>query len=206
MKLKSIKNICSVPLVFPGFFHLLESFIGRKFGGFICCWHNLSAERFQNHVETLHPAEPIPLEELVNRFRSGKSTKGCYALTFDDGIGSTVRDISKKCINKGWPVTFYVPTGYLDGEVLPYQKIEFINKYLPVDELHITIPISPYGLSKLGGEQFLHYLNKNCDMEIIVLRLPNVYGPRQRSDLEGGVVSIFNNKIKLIFFTKSKSD
>ncbi len=137
MKLKSIKNICSAPLVFPGFFHLLESFIGRKFGGFICCWHNLSAERFQNHVEALHPAEPIPLEELVNRFRSGKSTKGCYALTFDDGIGSTVRDISKKCINKGWPVTFYVPTGYLDGEVLPYQKIEFINKYLPVDEYDI---------------------------------------------------------------------
>ncbi len=137
MKLKFMKNICSIPLVFPGVFHLIESFIGRKFGGFICCWHNLSAERFQNHVEALHPSKPIPLEELVNRIRSGKSTKGCYALTFDDGIGSTVRDISKKCIDKGWPVTFYVPTGYLDGEILPYQKIEFINKYLPIGEYDV---------------------------------------------------------------------
>ncbi len=94
--------------------------------------------------------------------------------------------ISKICADNDVEKFVYTSTSAVYGE----------PKYLPVDELHITIPISPYGLSKLGGEQFLHYLNKNCDMEIIVLRLPNVYGPRQRSDLEGGVVSIFNNKIK----------
>ena len=137
MNLKSIKNICSMPLAFSGAFDIMESFIGGKFGGFICCWHNLSAERFQNHVEALHPAKPIPLEELVNRFTSGKSTKGCYALTFDDGVGSTVKDISEKCISKGWPVTFYIPTSYLDGEILPYQKVEFINKYLPYGDYEV---------------------------------------------------------------------
>ena len=131
MKLKFIKNILSSPLTFPGAYHLAESIVSRQFGGFICCWHDLPAEVFQSHVESLHPAKPIPLEELVNRFQSGKSTKGCFAITFDDGVGATVRNISKKCIEKGWPVTFYVPTAYLDGEALPYQKIEFINKYLP---------------------------------------------------------------------------
>ena len=64
-------------------------------------------------------------------------------------------------------------------------------KYLPVDEDHDTNPISPYGLSKLGFEQYLNYFSIDADMSITVFRLPNVYGPRQRPDLEGGVIAIF---------------
>lgn len=64
-------------------------------------------------------------------------------------------------------------------------------KYLPVDEHHDTKPISPYGLSKLGFEQYLNYFSLDTDMSITIFRLPNVYGRRQRPDLEGGVVAIF---------------
>ena len=68
--------------------------------------------------------------------------------------------------------------------------------YLPVDESHKVNPISVYGLSKLLFEEYLKYFNKQRKISIIILRLPNVYGPRQRADLEGGVVAIFNNLIK----------
>lgn len=63
--------------------------------------------------------------------------------------------------------------------------------YLPVDEKHITEPISPYGLSKLSFEQFLNYSSASSNISTIIFRLPNVYGFRQRADLEGGVVAIF---------------
>ena len=69
-------------------------------------------------------------------------------------------------------------------------------KYLPVDENHDTNPISPYGLSKLGFEQYLNYFSIDTDMSITVFRLPNVYGPRQRPDLEGGVIAIFYGLMK----------
>jgi UDP-glucose 4-epimerase len=69
-------------------------------------------------------------------------------------------------------------------------------KYLPVDEDHDTNPISPYGLSKLGFEQYLNYFSIDADMSITVFRLPNVYGPRQRPDLEGGVIAIFYGLMK----------
>ena len=69
-------------------------------------------------------------------------------------------------------------------------------KYLPVDEDHDTNPISPYGLSKLGFEQYLNYFSIDTDMSITVFRLPNVYGPRQRPDLEGGVIAIFYGLMK----------
>ena len=66
--------------------------------------------------------------------------------------------------------------------------------YLPVDEKHAVKPISPYGLSKLFTEQYMEYLEDNISM--VVFRLPNVYGPRQRSDLEGGVIAIFDSLMK----------
>lgn len=67
--------------------------------------------------------------------------------------------------------------------------------YLPVDESHETRPISPYGLTKLSFEQYLRYFTSQHDLRAVVYRLANVYGKRQRSDLEGGVISIFNNLI-----------
>jgi UDP-glucose 4-epimerase len=69
-------------------------------------------------------------------------------------------------------------------------------KYLPVDEKHPVNPISPYGLSKLAFEQYLKFFSINSNISITVFRLPNVYGSRQRSDLEGGVVAIFYELIK----------
>lgn len=68
--------------------------------------------------------------------------------------------------------------------------------YFPVDESHPVDPISVYGLSKLIFEKFLKFFKIRSNISIVIFRLPNVYGERQRSDLEGGVVAIFNDNIK----------
>ena len=52
-------------------------------------------------------------------------------------------------------------------------------------------PMSPYGIAKLCGEEYLQGWNRIHDAGHVVLRLGNVYGPRQGSSLEGGVVAIF---------------
>ena len=52
-------------------------------------------------------------------------------------------------------------------------------------------PLSPYGIAKLCGEEYLLGWNRIHGSRHVVLRLANVYGPRQDSGLEGGVVSIF---------------
>jgi len=67
---------------------------------------------------------------------------------------------------------------------------------LPVSEDHKTNPISPYGLTKLGFEQYMNFFQINSDIEMVALRFPNVYGFRQRSDLEGGVLAIFEDVMK----------
>jgi UDP-glucose 4-epimerase len=52
-------------------------------------------------------------------------------------------------------------------------------------------PLAPYGIAKLCGEEYLLGWNRIHGTGHIVCRLGNVYGPRQDSSLEGGVVSIF---------------
>jgi UDP-glucose 4-epimerase len=52
-------------------------------------------------------------------------------------------------------------------------------------------PLSPYGIAKLCAEEYLLGWNRIHGLQHVVLRLANVYGPRQDSGLEGGVVSIF---------------
>ncbi|MBU2603584.1 MAG: NAD-dependent epimerase/dehydratase family protein [Actinobacteria bacterium] len=82
--------------------------------------------------------------------------------------------------------------------------------YLPVDERHPVMPISPYGVSKHTVEHYLHAYHVNFGLDFTVLRYPNVYGPRQDPHGEAGVVAIFalqmlDGRQPLIFGDGSKT-
>jgi len=62
---------------------------------------------------------------------------------------------------------------------------------LPASEAEPTHPVSEYGASKLAFEHYLSVYGNRGQIEYVVLRYPNVYGPRQRPDGEAGVVAIF---------------
>src|SRR5262245_42541980 len=52
-------------------------------------------------------------------------------------------------------------------------------------------PLSPYGIAKLAGEEYLAGWNRLHGTRHTALRFGNVFGARQEATLEGGVVSIF---------------
>jgi len=62
---------------------------------------------------------------------------------------------------------------------------------LPVREDHPIRPLSPYGASKYAVEPYLSLYGRLFGLRFIVLRYPNVYGPRQDPRGEAGVVAIF---------------
>ena len=66
----------------------------------------------------------------------------------------------------------------------------------PAGESHPREPLSPYGTSKLAGEEYLATWNRLHGMTNVVCRLANVYGSRQLPSLEGGVVAIFLNRLR----------
>jgi UDP-glucose 4-epimerase len=61
----------------------------------------------------------------------------------------------------------------------------------PATEEASRRPVSPYGIAKLCAEEYLAGWNRIHGTRHVVLRFANVFGPRQDSSLEGGVVSIF---------------
>jgi len=67
---------------------------------------------------------------------------------------------------------------------------------IPADENTPAIPLSPYGLSKLLGEECIKFYAKHYGFDYLIFRYPNVYGPRQNPKGEAGVVAIFSGLMR----------
>jgi UDP-glucose 4-epimerase len=65
----------------------------------------------------------------------------------------------------------------------------------PATEDTPFLPLSPYGIAKKCGEEYLAGWNRIHGGSHVSLRFANVYGPRQDAGLEGGVVSIFLERL-----------
>jgi UDP-glucose 4-epimerase len=66
----------------------------------------------------------------------------------------------------------------------------------PATEESPRRPLSPYGIAKLCGEEYLTGFNRIHGTSHVVARLGNVYGPRQAASLEGGVVAVFLSRLQ----------
>lgn len=62
---------------------------------------------------------------------------------------------------------------------------------MPTPEVTPTLPLSHYGMSKIAAEGYCALYGRLYGSEVSVLRLGNVYGPRQDPHGEAGVVAIF---------------
>jgi UDP-glucose 4-epimerase len=90
------------------------------------------------------------------------------------------------CLQAGVRKVIFASSGgavYGDGEPIP------------ANEDHPTEPLSPYGVSKRTGELYLGYYYSAFGLPYVALRYANVYGPRQSSRGEAGVVAIFIDRL-----------
>jgi UDP-glucose 4-epimerase len=89
--------------------------------------------------------------------------------------------------NVGAPVVFASTGGALYGENAP----------IPSPETTSPEPLAPYGASKLAGEAYVATWGRLHGIPNVVLRLGNVYGPRQSPHGEAGVVAIFSDRLRM---------
>jgi UDP-glucose 4-epimerase len=85
----------------------------------------------------------------------------------------------------GAPVIFASTGGAIYGNDAP----------LPTPEPFLPAPLAPYGASKLAGEAYVATWGRLHGLPNVVLRLGNVYGPRQQPHGEAGVVAIFSSRL-----------
>jgi peptidoglycan/xylan/chitin deacetylase (PgdA/CDA1 family) len=127
----ALRGVVARTVSASGGYRVLDGVLGLVRGGFILAYHNPSAALVAAHVEALAPNRPVSLGELLARRDGGRTTRGLFALTFDDGVGETVRAIAALARVRAWPVTFYLPTAYLDGAVMPFQILKALGDCLP---------------------------------------------------------------------------
>ncbi|MQF49046.1 NAD-dependent epimerase/dehydratase family protein [SAR202 cluster bacterium AC-647-N09_OGT_505m] len=92
-------------------------------------------------------------------------------------------NLLQNCVRYGVKKVVYTSSGgAIYGEPL----------HLPCEETHPIHPLSPYGVSKHAVENYLNVYRQSYGLDYTVLRLSNVYGPKQDPFGEAGVVAIFS--------------
>jgi UDP-glucose 4-epimerase len=83
------------------------------------------------------------------------------------------------------PLVFTSTGGALYGDEAP----------IPTAEDQLPLPLSPYGASKLAAEAYVRSWSAAHGVPNAVMRLGNIYGPRQTPHGEAGVVAIFSYRL-----------
>ena len=86
-------------------------------------------------------------------------------------------------VRKNCPETKVIYTG-TRGQ---YGKIQ----YLPVDENHPLTPVDVNGVSKNAAEQFHFLYSRQYGLDVVSLRLTNIFGPRHQTETQDGVLNWF---------------
>ncbi len=122
-----------------------------------------------------HLAAQINLRHSIEDFKHDANINILGSLNL---IDCAIRHKVKKFIFSSTGGAIYTPTSQL---------------FLPSREHSETMPQSPYGLSKLTIENYLKIMKNLKGLDSVALRYSNVFGPRQISKSEAGVISIFTN-------------
>jgi UDP-glucose 4-epimerase len=106
-------------------------------------------------------------------------------LTNDVNVNGTL-NLLNACVNADVRKFIFISSCAVYGE--PH--------HLPIKEEHPTQPLSPYAASKLAAEAYRNVFGKVYGLDTVILRLFNVYGPRQREDdAYSGVITKFVNHL-----------
>ncbi len=96
-------------------------------------------------------------------------------------------NVLKNCVRfKVKKILFASSGGSIYGELPAHEHASLIS--------HPAAPVSPYGYSKLSFEVQLRFAQEAYWLDFVALRLANIYGPRQESSRECGVISLFTKQ------------
>ena len=162
------------------------------------CTEN-SIKEFQSKLEGFVKRD-IKDKALLSKL-FGNNFEICIHLAAAINVQESI-DNPGKCFNNNVVGTFNV----LDECRKHSTKMVFMSSALvyetaqngqTITEDHPLNPSCPYTASKIFGEQLVISYYKTYDLPIVILRPFSIYGPWQRSDSEGGVMSIFiDRKLK----------
>lgn len=107
------------------------------------------------------------------------------ALTYRTNAGGTL-NLLNSCVRAKVSRFVYASSCAVYGE----------PRRLPVKETYVTRPVSPYAISKLQAERHCVDFQERKLLKTVILRMFNVYGPRQAATEYAGVVTSFVDRAR----------
>ena len=178
--------------------HLTDAFLDR--GDEVTVVDDLSAgcadrldERAVLHKLSIVQAEPLAElveevgPELICHLGAQIDVRASVAGPADDAQVNVVGTVNvlEAARRADARVVFCSTGGALYGRDAPIPSLESV----------LPLPESPYGIAKSCAEQYVGLYNRLHGTRHAVLRLANVYGPRQDPSGEAGVVAIFCSRV-----------
>ncbi len=163
---------------------------------------------FQNHPNFLDfIIEDIVNKKLVDNLFLKYRFTGCIHLAAQINVQHSL-DFPEKSFESNVIGTYnlleaarkYDTKIVLIGTCMVY---DLANSDTIISETQKTKPASPYAGSKLAAEELALSYYYSYNLPVVILRPFNTYGPFQKTNMEGGVVSIFvkaklsNQKLKI---------
>jgi len=150
----------------------------------------------QARLEQLDIVDAARVEEVISSLRPGVVCHLAAQASVTVSVQQPDRDLEvnvRGTLNvcdaarqAGARVVFASTGGALYGDDVP----------LPTPEEVPARPLAPYGASKLAAEAYVATWGRLHGIANVVLRLGNVYGPRQSPHGEAGVVAIFSARLR----------
>ncbi|MGG1617638.1 NAD-dependent epimerase/dehydratase family protein [Paenibacillus sp. NRS-1782] len=141
---------------------------------------DIKSDQLNNLFNQIKPDQVLHFAAQVNVNRSIEDP----LLDEETNIKGTV-NILENCKKHGVKKIIYASSAAVYG----------VPQNLPIAENHTIDPISFYGISKFVPEQYIKTYAALYGFKYTILRYSNVFGPKQDHVGEGGVVSIFINKM-----------
>lgn len=146
-------------------------------------------------LEPVDIADQAALDGVIDR----AAPEAIYHLAAQSSVTVSVKDPHRDCeVNvQGTlnlleaarrcrsPLSFTSTGGALYGNEAP----------IPTPETFIPAPLAPYGASKWAAEAYVNTWANSSRLPHAIVRLGNVYGPRQSPHGEAGVVAIFSHAL-----------
>jgi nucleoside-diphosphate-sugar epimerase len=161
------------------------------------------------NLRTLYASPRFHFHELDLRF---DSLEGCL-----EGVDTVVHAAAMPGLQRSWTsFELYMTCNLLAVErLLEASRAANVSKFLYIstssvygyeavgDETQPCTPVSPYGVTKLAGENLVSAYVNTFDFPASILRYFSIYGPRQRPDMayniftssmmEGQPITIFGD-------------
>ena len=131
---------------------------------------------FNGVGECVREFKPDVLVHLAALVDAEESTRKPDLYAYVNVYGTSV--VVKKALEYNVERVVYISSAAVYGE----------PKRLPIPEEHPAEPVNPYGATKLAGEHLVRVMCGLARKSYVVLRLFNVYGPRQNPSYAGVVV------------------